>query len=383
MKQLELWYERIEIFHRNCCENVRSWPASSLPIRKGILESQWLKAQNIHEALLLDYGHDNGIMALLEDVQERAILMYGDANKEIDTRVAELKRLDPTGRKIRASEISAVDFNGSYADWPAWRAQFFAKVYDTGLETHEKIELLAKSLAGEAAACVGPIINRDEQELERAWSMLTKRYDNEYQLTLAHMNEILNIQAPSSDTAKGLRKIVDTINQQLRMLERFGFATESWAPLIISIILRKLDQDTYKEWEKLESRRTMPALEEMMAFLERRIASLSNWRDSHPSQKDEKGDNRHRPYDKAEGKNRRDRRDNANGSSHRSDGNQKDKPAQNSSSVKREERDPCLACAGSHRLWNCRKFRGKSLEEMIAEIEQWNPHEKIRETFPS
>lgn len=139
-------------------------------------------------------------------------------------------------------------FSGNYADWSAWRAQFYAKVYDTNLETHEKIELLAKSLAGEAAVCVGPIINRDKQELDRAWSMLTKRYDNEYQLAL------LNIESPGTDQAKGLRKIVDTINQQMRMLQRFGFATESWSPLIIAIILRKIDQDTFKEWEKLESK---------------------------------------------------------------------------------------------------------------------------------
>lgn len=63
------WYERIENFHDNCVANIGTWPASSLAIRKSMLESYWLKDQSIYEALLLDYGDDQ-LMHMLEETQE-------------------------------------------------------------------------------------------------------------------------------------------------------------------------------------------------------------------------------------------------------------------------------------------------------------------------
>lgn len=344
--------------------NIDTWLASSLPIRKGMLESHWLKAQNIYEAILLDYGDDDQVMTVIESTQERAIACYGEASRRIAERMAEFDT--PGKRHPKASEISAVEFSGNYAEWPGWRAQFVAKVYETTLECHEKLELLSKSLSGEAAACVGPIINRDQQELDRAWAMLTKRYDNEYQVAIAHLNEMLNVQTSRSDPAKGLRRIVDTIRQQMRLLQRFQ--------LIIAIILRKLDRETYKEWERMESRNKMPELEEVMTFLERRIAVLTNWRDAQTARKQGEDSCRHETCDRSSHNRDGDQRhhNRATAKPDRMSNNRAEKSSNQPKGDKKSKRDPCLACAGhSHRLWNCRKFRELPLEQKVANIQEW------------
>lgn len=374
LSQVSVWYDHIEKFEAATVANVATWSASSLRIRNGILESHWQKSQSIYEALLLDYAEDTEAMAMLYDAQEKAIQCYGNASKRIRARMAEIEKQESTKHHLKASEISVVRFDGTRAEWPAWRAQYFAKVFDTKLEPHEKLEILSKSLKGAAAECVGAIINRDQQELDRAWTTLTDRYDNEYQLAMAHLNEILNIKPPASDSAKGLRKIVDTINQQLRLLERFKFRTEHWGPLIIAIILRKVDHDTYKEWEKIESRRTMPELESLMKFLECRIGVLTNWRASHPIRTDAKSDNRYHPYNKPNDKNDRERRDGRHSFARREnqETRSRDKSAPRPTpAAQMPAKDPCLACAGLHRLWHCRRFKSEPIEERLSQIQAW------------
>lgn len=91
LTQLQSWYVRIKNLYDNCVCNMENWLASSLPIIKGMLESHWLKAQNIYEAILLDYGDDDQVMTMIEGTQERAIACYGEASRRISARMDELE----------------------------------------------------------------------------------------------------------------------------------------------------------------------------------------------------------------------------------------------------------------------------------------------------
>lgn len=381
LNQLSAWYARVEAFHATTLQNIESWAASSLPVRLDILQSHWAKAQNLQEALVLTCSNEDDVAVMLAETQERAIICYGEAKYMIEAKIFEYRGAARAKRNPKASEVSVVKFYGDYASWPAWRAQFVAKVYETPLDVHEKLELLSRSLRDQAAACVGPIINRDTAELDRAWSTLTKRYDNEYQLAISHLNEILNIKLAREDIPKDLRGIIDTINQELRLLQRFDFDTDAWSPLIVAIILRRLDALTLREWERLENRQHMPKLDDLLAFIERRVAAITNWHDlpartrKESARGDHGRDARVRPYDKRDRRHERSRSERPRSPPRAANSN--GGPDSGGSHSKSQEParpphgQPCPSCKSTHRLWNCRSFKEKALEEQIKDIEKW------------
>lgn len=50
-------------------------------------------------------------------------------------------------------------------------------------------------------------------------------------------------------SAKMMRSLVDTSDQKLSALERFGYDTKEWCPVIAVMLFRKLDQVTLSVWE--------------------------------------------------------------------------------------------------------------------------------------
>lgn len=119
-------------------------------------------------------------------------------------------------------------------------------------------------------------MDRDSAELERVWDLLLKRFDNEKRLVLSHVNRIINYPKLVTESAEELRKLMDTINQQLRLLQRFNYNTEGWSPLVVGFVLSKLDGVTHSKLKRNNANSTMPKMNELFNFLNRRIGALRN-----------------------------------------------------------------------------------------------------------
>lgn len=352
------------------------WSKPQVEVRLEILQSLWHTYQKYDQEVALQHHDNDQIILILGTLQDEAVLAYADAKHILSDRLEGLIREQEPRKPVKASRIVVAQFNGSHADWPAWCAQFTAKVNDTQLEYHEKIDILAKSITDDAASCVGPLINRDKAEYDRAWAALINRYDNEYQLVIAHVNAILNLKAATKDSAKDLRAIVDTINQQLRLLQRYNFQIDAWDPIVVVTILRKLDAETLKEWEKAETRRKMPKLDQLLAFIERRIVSLTNWTDPQASEQraNTAVENRQRSFDKHD----RDRKAHGShgqrqqsSSAATSSGSDAKSGKSDQGSGNKPLSPPCLMCGNPHRLWNCRKFGQMPLAERASKLGEW------------
>lgn len=370
---------RIVRFQANAEINAADWSQQQVEVRQEILQSLWNAYQSFDQEIAIQNRNNDQVEMVLESLQDEAALAYSEAKRILEGRMEAIQKQHEPKKAIKASRIVVQTFGGCQTDWPAWSAQFIAKVHNTTLEYHEKIDILAKSITGDAEACVGGMINRDKDEYDRAWAALCNRYDNEYQVVMAHLNAILNIKAATKDSEKDLRAIVDTINQQLRMLKRYDFDTAAWDPLVFAVVLRKLDADTFKEWEKLETRKKMPKLIDLLAFVERRISSLIHLSESHAAGQHTQvlTENRQRSTDRFN----RDRK--TQGQANQRHGHQsasigsgeplkQGKP--NSASGENQQQSsspPCVLCGNTHRLWNCRKFTSMSLAARTDALAKW------------
>lgn len=257
---------------RLACDNAYrygdNWTISTIEARQNILENYWARFQEAQRQLLLGYSNVRVIADTMTQVEQTTADTYVETKAELNRLMVVIRDAMPPPAKIpKVSEIR-MSFTGKYLDWAGWRAEFQTKVLDTGLDASEKISLLMGALKNEAATCAGRAERLDQIELDRIWSKLERTYDNKYQQAYAHIMNILNIQPMNVASASKLRNIIDTTDESLRMLQRFGIQTEQWSPLVCVILLDKIDIETGNQWETKDHLPVVPDLVALFAHME-------------------------------------------------------------------------------------------------------------------
>lgn len=364
-----------------------------LEVRAEILVKTWNGFQDLQQRMKDEYGQIDGFLALCDSTCEEAIFYYATAKASFQQRIKDLTAAQAPRPLPKISHIKLEKFDGDYRNWTAWKAQFLAKVYDTGLAPDQKIDLLTGALSDAAAECVGQILDRDAAELERVWDLLLKRFDNEYRLVLSHVNRIINYPKLVRESAEELRKLIDTVDQQLRLLQRFHYDTEGWSLLVVGIVLSKLDRETHSKWEMDNEHSIMPKMKELFNFINRRISALRNLKascstdmlpvyaaTSKPAEIRPKHLPNHtgRPpqYDNSSYHNQRDKRFDDRKRNWRPDssaGSLVYKKEHGDTSMN-AQKTPCPnpLCGKPHRLWNCNEFARESFERQLQLINEWH-----------
>lgn len=200
--------------------------------------------------------------------------VYENAKKIISHRIKTLKSNSEESAP-KPKDIVLPKFDGQYNKWASWSAEFISKVKDRDYPTYAKIDLLYKSLIGEAEICVGPKQGQDQAEFDRLWQKLNEVYNNPYQMIRAHMGAILDLPCYKPNSAI-YRKIIDNFENQINALRRFNFDIDAWSPFLAEILLLKMDSETLARWEMERDVALVPDVMVVKMFLERRIFALSN-----------------------------------------------------------------------------------------------------------
>lgn len=180
--------------------------------------------------------------------------------------------------------------------------------------------------------------------------------------------QILNISPMQTPYAERLREIIDTTDEHLRMLKRFGMNTDQWSPIVCVILLGKLDGRTRHQWESRPELPVMPKLIALFEYLELRINAIRNIEQSkvqqsigqislgekQSSQLKVKGNikGRQHPYERSQAT-----ANNNNGSQW------KPKPVT----------PECAQCGNNvqHHLWHCETFRALGSAEKLVRLAKW------------
>lgn len=204
---------------------------------------------------------------------------YDDARAAVESRITEIKSLSQTvaiSSLPKPNKVLIPSFSGKYLEYTAFRSAVLARVYSAAYPAHAKIDIIVRSLVGEAKSHVGEVRGQDELELARIWRCLEETYNNKYLLQRSHMGAIYEQPDIRSESATAYRAMIDRINQNIHALEQLDIPTGQLDPAILEMVLRKLDAKGTHYWETLRPKNDLPTIKSFVQFLEERIVVLQN-----------------------------------------------------------------------------------------------------------
>lgn len=310
--------------------------------------------------------------------------VVGDCEGKIRSRIKQLTALEnqPTPKP---SEIHLEKYDGDYAEWSAWSAQVQSAVIDVDLPIHSKIDLILQALGENIKPSIGKAEGRDQVELDRIWGKLHDLCSNPYDRTRTHIGAILDLPVLSKPTDKDVRKLIDTVDFQLRALKRMEFDVDGWEPIIIEILLRKMDKPMIRIWERERDQRELPTLKFLITFFERQVQAIRNLNralaDSNaPSatHKDHGATKRSAsagdgPRDHQAKRFQRSTDASASGRDHDKKSRSRDDHRKSNNNASAKPAECRMKCRDRrpHFLWNCSDFRSLNLDERLAKLTEW------------
>nr|XP_022904560.1 uncharacterized protein LOC111416698 [Onthophagus taurus] len=110
---------------------------------------------------------------------------------------------------------------------------------------------------------------------QRAWTLLIERYENRRVMVDTQLTLLLSARSLKAESASELKNLLGEVKEALGALESLGCPIKYWDNILFYLIVRKLDSETAKDWEKsISSYRDPSTFEEFEEFLVRRIYTL-------------------------------------------------------------------------------------------------------------
>lgn len=148
--------------------------------------------------------------------------------------------------------ISLPTFEGRFENWMEFRDTYVSMIHNSDkLEDIQKFHYLRSALKGEALQIIKSI-NFSSDNYKIAWSLLENRFNKNKLLTHSYVKALFSLNFIQKESSSDIRKLIDTVLQNLRSLESLGEPTKFWDTLIIYLIVSKLDPITAKEWEQFK-----------------------------------------------------------------------------------------------------------------------------------
>lgn len=98
-------------------------------------------------------------------------------------------------------------------------------------------------LSGEAARVVSHYA-LTEANYESAYTELLNRYDNERAVVDGLILKLLDAQIITNESGAKLRELLNTAKECVNSLNNWGINTKTWDPILVVILVSKLDTDT-------------------------------------------------------------------------------------------------------------------------------------------
>lgn len=100
-----------------------------------------------------------------------------------------------------------------------------------------------------------------------AIKLLRDRFENQRLIINNHVKNIVNIQSISKESHVALRKLVDSVQKDLKALNSLKEPVDQWDTLLIFLLSAKVDSVTRREWEIDSLRRDITDFDGSLQFL--------------------------------------------------------------------------------------------------------------------
>lgn len=166
-------------------------------------------------------------------------------------------------------------FAGSYETWRSFHDLFVSLIHrNTSLSAIQKLHYLKSSVTGETERLLLHL-NIDDSNYDKAWTILTDRYDHKRILVDAQLKLFFGQPVIQTESVDAIKKLLDTSSEVLHSLQNLHIPFDQWDTIVIFILLQKLPVCTQQLWEeKLGVTKELPTFTDFSQFLETRFRTL-------------------------------------------------------------------------------------------------------------
>lgn len=276
IKKLADTFDKFELQHLSL--------VADLPQAQGQIEyNNYIEVDEIYSALMTKLRARQHEIMQAEEAERRQNAVGVHDNRPVQVTI---ESADPLAN-IR--EIWG-QFHGDYSKWQDFRDLFKSGVHENErILPANKFKLLKRALKGAALRVVGSMLTT-EANYHKAWEHLCKTYNDDYLAAQTVTKRLLAIEQLKSSSYIGLRSLCDTVHECTNQLASY-FDIKGWDPLLVFIVVDRLDSETFGMWEskRLDFMReadeeaagdvaaemfipcTVPPLKKLMDFLDQRV----------------------------------------------------------------------------------------------------------------
>ena len=146
--------------------------------------------------------------------------------------------------RVKLPKLTLKKFNGDLTKWtPFWDSFESSIDHNPDLSEVDKFNYLNSLLEGPASEAISGLKLTAANYLE-AIAILRRRFGNKQQIITKHMDVLLTVEPITSQSdLRGLRRLYDLVESQVRGLRSLGVASESYGSLLSSVLISKLPQE--------------------------------------------------------------------------------------------------------------------------------------------
>ena len=143
--------------------------------------------------------------------------------------------------RVKLPDLTIKGFNGDLTEWCTFWDMFESSIHNNpALLSVDKFNYLLSLLESSAAEAVSGL-TLTAANYDEAVATLKKRFGNKQLIVSCHMDVLMNFEAViSQHNTRGLRRLFDSVEAQVRGLKALGISSESYGSLLSSILLNKL-----------------------------------------------------------------------------------------------------------------------------------------------
>ncbi|XP_043259316.1 uncharacterized protein LOC122401314 [Colletes gigas] len=164
-------------------------------------------------------------------------------------------------------KIEIRPFDGNPIQWYSFHDTFQSLVHnDTNIPAVQKFYLLKNSLVGSVATIIDQL-TASEENYHVAWDLLKQRCDRPRQIIQTHIKAILELPEIAKESPYSIRALKESALMHVNALKALKEPIEAWNSILTYVIVRKLDKNTRRTWERTLDNTQMPKFTELIEFL--------------------------------------------------------------------------------------------------------------------
>ncbi|XP_075162829.1 uncharacterized protein LOC142235456 [Haematobia irritans] len=245
-------------------------------VKMATINRLWQQIECLNDDVLDKYsdpellGYDTAKYIWLEKEAQAAVIQLSSASKDSTFSNPEVVAR-PTALPLPA--VTIFKFDGDYMKWISFSDLFTKIIHEQKIPNAHKMWYLKNHVMGEAASLIAHLAIT-EDNYPTAWQLLEHRYNNKRVMAATAIQRMLD-QPSGAGSLSALKRLHDTTKQCLAALSNMGLQTSSWDPLLIHLLVKKLNKGVHSQYEQMiKNPKELQTISDFLSFLENYFHTL-------------------------------------------------------------------------------------------------------------